>query len=517
MVILLTVLLLFLTALALSILRWTRPGFRYHWLVASGGGLLAWLSVFFWQGRMPIVLAEASWQPVGLPAIPFSFLADGLSWPYAFCLTTLAMSVILTTLGRSETPSALTWISTLTLTGLGLLAVLAETPLALVVAWSAIDLFELIAHLRAVDEPSLSEDVVVAFAARLTGSGVLLWANMVSLSAGVPLNFQDAAPGAGLYLLLAAGLRLGVLPLHLPFSRESVLRRDFGTVLRLVSSASSLVLLTRIPSASLASPFTPLLMLLAVLAALYGAWLWMRAPDELIARPFWQIGMAALAVAAALRSNPQGTTGWGISLLLGGSALFISTIQQPWLRRILLACALGASALPFTASASGWMGSGQGIFLPFLLIAQAMLLAGFVRHALRPAPNPFTSLPLWGQALYVPGLVVLPLAHLLLGLWGWPGARSWEMWWPGLVASLLAVALTWLGRRLVFFNPVRAHWVRPAERSWLDWLYRSILRIYQSTGRLTSAITSALEGDGGFLWTLLFLAIFISLLAGGTR
>jgi hypothetical protein len=162
------------------------------------------------------------------------------------------------------------------------------------------------------------------------------------------------------------------------------------------------------------------------------------------------------------------------------------------------------------------MGSGQGFFLPFLILAQAMLLAGFIRHALRPAALGFASLPLWGRALYVPGLVALPLTHVLLGLWGWPGARLLDPagWWLGLISTFLAVALTWLSRRLVIFSPIRAHWVRPAESSWLDWLYRLVQRMYRSAGRLVVAVSSALEGDGGFLWTMLFLAIFISILAG---
>ena len=41
-------------------------------------------------------------------------------------------------------------------------------------------------------------------------------------------------PETGVYLILAVGLRLGVLPLHLAYSPESAVRRGFGTALRLV-------------------------------------------------------------------------------------------------------------------------------------------------------------------------------------------------------------------------------------------------------------------------------------------
>ncbi len=77
------------------------------------------------------------------------------------------------------------------------------------------------------------------------------------------------------------------------------LRRGFGTSLRLVSAAASLSLLARIPASALQSSLLPVLLILAALAALYAAWMWLRASDEIIGRPFWVLGMASLAVSAS--------------------------------------------------------------------------------------------------------------------------------------------------------------------------------------------------------------------------
>ena len=54
MLILITALLLFLTALAIVILQIMRPEFRFTWLTAVGGALLAWISVLLWQTNMPL-------------------------------------------------------------------------------------------------------------------------------------------------------------------------------------------------------------------------------------------------------------------------------------------------------------------------------------------------------------------------------------------------------------------------------------------------------------------------------
>jgi hypothetical protein len=218
MLIILTVLFLFLVALSLAIVYWVRPEFRYTWLIAAGGALVSWISILIWQFHLPLVFQLPRWEPVSLFLESLSFTADTLTWPFAISIASLILAVILTAAARENFPAPIPWAAALVLGGLGLLAVLADNPLSLLMVWSAIDLTELITQLRSVDGPEPSEKVVTAFATRVAGICVLLWANMVSVSAGAPLNFQDAPPQAGLYLLLAAGLRLGVLPLHLPYT-----------------------------------------------------------------------------------------------------------------------------------------------------------------------------------------------------------------------------------------------------------------------------------------------------------
>jgi hypothetical protein len=519
MYILLTVLILFLTALGLVSLRLMRPDFQFAWLFAISGALVTWLGVLLWQIRMPLLFFLPGWQPATLFTDTPAFLADGLSWPYALALTTLALAVILTSAARPGFPNSYAWASILTLTGLGLLAVLADNPLTLALVWLAIDLAELFSQLRSVNNPKSSESVVISFSSRLGGVGVLLWANMISTAGGQPMNFQTISAQAGLFLPIAAGLRLGVFPLHLPYARESNLRRGFGTMLRLISAASSLVLLARMPASSVTSPFTPLLLVLSVLAALFGGWMWLRAPEELNGRPFWLIGMAALAVAASLTGNQAGSVAWGAALILAGGVLFLSSTQQVWVKRALLFSVFSLSALPFSLTASGWQ-SGNGMFVlfwPFFLVAHALLIAGFIRHALRPADTSFESLESWTQVLYIFGIGALLLLQIVLGFWGWDGAFTIGSWWAGLIVILLTAGLVWLSQRIRLLNPIRAHWVRPGTTSWLDWVYRGLWGLYQTAGRLSNSIIGTLEGDGGVLWTLLFLAIFISLLSQGGR
>lgn len=518
MIILLTVLFLFLIAISLVILYWLRPDFRSLWLIAASGALAGWVSVLGWRFQLPLTFQFPAWEPASLFLETLSFTVDTLTWPFAFSIITLVLGVILTAAARENFPAPIPWAAILILGGLGLLAVLANNPLSLLMVWSAIDLAELVAQLRSVDGPQPSEKVITAFATRVAGIGMLLWANMVSVATGAPMNFQNAPSQAGLYLLLAAGLRLGVLPLHLPYASESAIRRGFGSALRLVSAASSLILLARIPTSSVASVFTPYLLMFAALAAVYGGWMWLRAPDEMTARPFWLIGLASLAVASALRGNQVGAAAWGCALILSGGALFLSSAQHIWLRRTLLGIGIwGITALPFSITATGWSSATPSFWpaWPFLILSQAFLIAGYLRHASRASSrSSFETLDRAAQYLYPLGIGIILVVLLLLGFWGWEGSLKIGNLFVALVGITLGGVVFWLAPRLRVLTPVHAHWVRPAATtSWMDWFFRALWGLYRQVGRLSNAFSAILEGDGGFMWTLLFLVLLVSLLA----
>jgi hypothetical protein len=515
MLILISCLLLFVTGLVLLVLQVTQPNARYAWLVAAGGAILALVSVFAWLAQMPFSLTLPAWQPDTVFTNPILFHADRLALPFALGITALTLTVLLTAITRSAITNSFTWAGTLVLGGMGLLAITAANPLTLLLVWGALDLTELVTQLRSVNGPANNEKVVISFSTRALGIGLLIWANIVSVADGNTFDFQSIAPESGLYLVAAAGLRLGVLPLHLPYSSESTLRRGFGTSLRLVSAVANLVLLAHVPAGSLTSAFTPLLTGLAVVAALYGGWMWLRAPDELTGRPYWVISLAALAVIAALSGNPLGVVAWGCALILVGGALFLASAQQVWVDRALLVGVWSLSSLPFSLTASAWLGN-LGFFVPFVIAAQALLMAGFVRQAFRSAGRAsLESQPGWANKIYPAGIILLVIFQLLLGLIGWDGALQVGAWLQALITSLLAFGLVWATPRLRILNPVRAHWVN-ATASSLGGVYSGFWVIYRLLNRISQAITSTLEGEGGMMWTLLFLILFISFLMQGT-
>jgi hypothetical protein len=515
MLILLPVLLPALAAFLLLILHYARPQFKYTWSIAALGAILALAGAILWQIRFPAAVKLLPWQPLSVFDYTPLWLADSVSWPYALAVTALTAAVILTSVVRNENLPFL-WAGTLLLAAIGILAIAAGDPVTLVLVWAVFDLAELAVMTGSIEGESRAQNAILAYAVRVTGMGFVILAVVMNAAARLPTGFEALSRDAGLLLLIGAGLRLGVLPLRLPYRGETVLRRGFGTTLRLVSAAASLSVIGRIPPAVLDSPLTPFLLAATCIPALYGGWMWLRASDELVGRPFWVLGLASLSVAAALRGSPTGSVGWGVALVAGGGLLFLYSARQRNLLWLLAPGLWALSALPFSVSASAWLGGASSwLFLLAGLPAQALLMAGFVRHALHPGETSFESQERWSKALYPLGLFLLAGAAILPGLWGWAGARTIGPWGLALTAIGLSGAFFLLAVKITArASPVVTQW---GDVIRLGWLYRSAGAVFRFLQNLAGLITFALEGDGGILWSLLLMVLILTLLSAGGR
>ena len=516
MFILLTFAFYALALLAIGTLRVLKRSFSYSWLVAALGALLAWGSIFAWQVGLPALVLQNTWQPVNLFSAWPVFFVDETAWVYALALGSLALAVILTAPAQSTGVSSSAWIGTLGLTAMGMLAFLAANPLTLVMVWTGLDLLELGNTLRLARNPNLSERAVISFGIRTLGTGFALWASVTN--GAVLLSFDAISAPSALFLLLAAGLRLGVLPLHLTYRNEPALRRGMGTLLRMTVASSSLVLLARIPGGLVLPGQAIFLQVLLILALLYGAWKWLFEADELAARPYWLIGMGALSLLAALRGSAAGSVAWGTALILFGGLVFLYSSRQRILTLLLSGLTLGLFSLPFTLTATTWQGAASldWLFWPFAVAGQVMLALGFVRHLWHTSESELANLPRWAQSAYPLGLLILAAMTLLLGLWGWPGALQVGLWPVGLVVGLFSLTALGVWWRISKFGSQTEEGTRVASKDSDSLLARGLeifaaglWGLYRTLRRLMDFFSGLLEGDGGLLWTVLVLVLLL--------
>lgn len=520
MLILVAPVLLFGAAAAIVILRTLRPKFRFGWLSAVAATALVWLLTWLWQPQLPLSVSLPFWRLSDLSIASPAFAVDSISWPYGVGLVALALASLLTAPARASFPNAASWAITMGLTALGLLAVTAANPVTLLLLWSALDLVELGAMLRWTRGQHAIGRAIGVFSVRASGSLVLMLAQVVAAQPGTPLTFHSMPLEANGLLLLATALHVGVLPFPLPYFSEAALRRGTGTTMRFVSAASSLVLLSRTGAGGLSAPAGILLLLLCGAAAIYSAWMWLRAPDEITGRSYWIVGLSCFAIAAVLQGNPVGAAAWGVALLLSGGLLFLSSVQHRWLGRFSLVGAWTLSALPLSLTASGWSNvtGVLNVALPAFIVAQGLLTAGYVRRTLHPSfHDRLESQPAWIRSIYPVGIWILIATQLILGLWGWDGAAQFGAWLAGAAAALVTLGLLWVIPRVPALNPMPAQRLPRFATPVAERIYDVVGLVARSLQSVTVTITRTLEGEAGIMWSLVLLILFISLIARGVR
>jgi hypothetical protein len=236
-----------------------------------------------------------------------------------------------------------------------------------------------------------------------------------------------------------------------------------------------------------------------------------------------------MAIGSVIRSYPAASVAWGVSLLLGGSLIFLYSARSLRITFLPLLGLAALTGLPFTPAASGW----EGLVIPpfnipdiLFLIAHATVMAGFLRHTFTPGER-LASFENWIQVVYPLGLFILPAAYVLIGIVGWEGSFTVGRWWASLISLALMALIYWLSfvlRRQPIGEEETHPWYvillsqvgnRLAAFFRLNWIYRILIFCYNLIQQLIQALTVILEGDGGLLWALLLLALFLIALQGG--
>jgi hypothetical protein len=513
MLTLLPVGLLVITVAVMAFYARRRPNYAYHWLWAASGSLFAWVSVWILRTQLPTSIRLALWSSDGLLPFPPRLTIDAVSWPFTLALTTICLATIFTDVSRAIESNWMVWAGDLGITTLGILAVMAGNPLTLVMTWTLIDFVEMTILLRRVDDQPTRRRVIAFFSTSMLGIMMVLWAIIISRSAGTTLTFNQIPPEAAVFLIIAVGLRMGILPLQIVFLRDVLQQRGHGTLLRLVPPATSLVLLVRVAYTDVNATWEWILLVFAVLAAGYGSVAWARAGDEIQGRIFWVIGLSGLAFAATLRSRPEATLAWSMALLYPGAVLFLASIHERSLWPIGLLSLYSLTTLPLSPTLPG-----AGLHAPFhplsilWLLAQALLIVGYFRH-LRRETESLVGVERWVRLIYPLGLALLPVTHFISGNWLMPdlGVSNPSPIWPGLVLLAILAAggvLVWHGIQL----PERR--IQQIDQIFsLQWFYTVFTWTYNTVGQVLSFVSSLLEGEGGVLWALVLVALLVSLVA----
>jgi hypothetical protein len=490
-----------------------RPG--YSWFLAIGGCLFAWILVIFSYSAEPYMILLMDWQQSILFSVSPQLIVDSSSWPFAVAITTLVTSVLLTDIARFNEIDPNSWAANLALTGIGLLAVLAANPLTLLMGWTFIDVVETYIRFIHAEGSSENERVVISFSVRIIGSTLIIAAILRAQAMGRILEFTNIPIEVSGYLILATGLRLGVLPPQPPFMLEKPIRRGLGTMIRLIPVSASLVLLTRVASVGVASNWEISLLIISSLAVIYGGLTWFGSKDELDGRPFWILGMSAFSVLASILTQSFTSIIWGLSMVFSGGFLFLFSTRVKRFSWLPILGIVGISAFPFTPL---WHGLSifinlNIVFIIIFLLGFIFLVLGYLRYMVRFSDN-WDDVEGWVWIVYPIGLMVLTLTHFWV-IWSLGGISVPNggfyaaNWWIGVIIFGL-VTIFWVAkqRNLIKWSIKIPQIFR--EFHPLNWLYLYFWWGYRSISKLVLYFAHLLEGAGGVLWAVMIIILLIS-------
>jgi len=481
---------LFVGSLVILITHSYRPNTARSWLIAMITALLAWIASFGLRLYLPSTGNLLIWFPDTIFEEGLGFVVDYLNWPYMVAVLGICVAALLTDTTRADPGiNPYSWVQTVSITGLNLFAILAANPLTMAIAWQG--------------QPFAGFDVM--------------------------------QPNASFIFLIAAGLRLGVFPLNLPFLDSPELRQSAGTLFRLTPAASALVLIAHLPAGLLI--FNQVLLniaqVLTLIAAFYSSLMWLTRKTSYEGRLYWMVTLSAFAIQSALNGHPEASRVWGLGLLLSGSLLFLFNPPIRRIRFLPLLGLLGFIGLPYTLAASGWEGllpDTFGFTSAILITTHAFLVLGYIRYIIA-ADSTVTGLEKYARITFPLGLVTLIQTILLLGLIGWPGVLLIGNLSGSLGSLALVLIGLFVGWRIGFHTETEAltqkvpfyrllsivfDFLRKALS--LSWLSGLVRRFFISLSGLFGFFSQILEGDGGILWSMVFLLVLsILFLAPGAR
>lgn len=522
--------LLWLPAIALTISQAVKPNFARSWFIAIAGASLAWLGTFFLRLYLPMEVELIRWLPDSLYHTAIAFRIDYINWHYIVAILALCIAVILTDSSRASTNTTPTnWAAALALTGLNLISVMSRGPLTMAIAWAITDLVELSFMLNSLRNSGETGKVTNVYGVRLISTFVLVAATAVGWQVTAGLDFTQIPPTASLLFLVAAGLRLGVLPLNFPMQNALESNRGIDLLLRFSPVVSALVLIAHLPSEILVlnQSLVSVISILTVLAALYASAMWLTRADANEGRPYWIVALSAFALQSALNGEPEHSRVWGLALLLTGGVLFLFDPPIRRIRFIPLLGLIGLLGIPYTLAASGWsalLGEGVSLAGIVMIICHAMLVGGYLRYILE-ADSAVTGLEKYARITYPLGLILIIQTMLVLNLVGWPDVLTIGVWWGSLVSIGLVLAGAFLTKKFNFqltgdgfktkFPFYRlGHQVLNVLRVVfsLDWIYAIARWLFARLSDIAGFFRQVLEGEAGVLWSLFFLLMMAILI-----
>jgi hypothetical protein len=352
---------------------------------------------------------------------------------------------------------------------------------------------------------------------RILGLYLLIAAWILSTTWGESQELSRLPPHVSLILILAVGIRIGVIPFNLHYPTEDNFKHGLDKLFCLIPAAASYVLLIRISENGFPSLMRIFLLIYVFLIGIIAGLHLLNSKNESSRLAFWTITISTLVIASSIQTQPTAGQAWSIAGILAGGLIFLSPIRNKRLIPLLLLGLLAISTLPFTPAWSG-VQLYKELFSPLVglfLLVQALLLIGY-SQSIKKGGLSSSFNETWMWMIYLWGLIMIVLTDILIAFWEYSSISRTEIpilvlnSWPSLAACCLAVVLYLLmnrGLRISLNISNRIGYIISFK-----WLISPLRAFYRAVTQLVTFSSNLLEGHGGVLWAFLFLTLLFSIL-----
>lgn len=495
-------------------LRYRGVRLAYIWLILIISISLVWVALLIIQPDKISPLIIENWININASPINLLFQINNINWPISISYFSFLLAYLLSSIAHLKGINSLyDWVEIVVLIVSGWVFLLAGDYWSILIGWTLIDFVELIFHFR--HKAFNSDSFYSHFLIKFFGSLLLIYGISRSYQVNPISLFEKDVEGIGLIVPLAAILHSGIL--------SNIANKPDGKVfpnkpiifLQIISFISSFFLLSFAPHPNLSILTNLLIKLLLFGLATREMYKWAAIKDGLpgIRRILFAFGAVISLMFLSGAGEVIGV--WLIVLLVPIGWLYLYTDRDSKTLIFLFLTLFFISGFPFSLTYEGYYQlilQGKWIDMFFVTVPMAIVISGCINHGSKKSGN-FDDLEPWYQVFYLIGLFLPLISMSAIVLRS--SLISFNGWWIGLLIMSFSIFLYFFR-----FNSEEDP-IDPSKTKQRDFgLGTRIIsglqllnnRTFIILENLLSFFSRLFEGNGGILWSVVFLALFLTIL-----
>jgi len=495
------------------------------WVVMAVVSVVLWLVTLFipHDGTVPFTITN--WFSAGDAQINLNFAVNPTNWPIVFALLTAHIAFLFVSGSRQELDQDfIFWILEAGEIALAYFAITAVDLWTVIIAWTALDLGNLIYEFFSRKNLTHS-GVVVPLFFKLFGSLLLIYATAISSGNSQVLSLANIPASSSGLFFTAAILHSGILPFRFPEKRKKGVETITNGLFFLLPFISSLFLVVHLPNDDI--PFLSFILIssLAIIGMYYFGLLWMQSAEEINKIYFLALAFAAFTIFRYVTGTHQDLVPWLALTLIGGSWLLQFSQRGSSTRLLPIFLIISMLGIPFTLTSYGsslYFSDGFKFSVIFILFFHVLYLIGFYQ-SLTQEKEQFDDLDSSSQLNYLIAIMFSGLA-IIMTSYRLAGSLINEIanWWAGLTITAAAAAyLIWRRRQAGQAREGNLE-IEQTEISQrvekmlsFEWLTKAVTVVAERLRPLVNGFSNLMEGEGGILWSIVFMALLVTLLRTG--